>query len=359
MLGNSKNLGVIYAIVSAVLFGSSTPAAKYLLTQVNPWLLAGLLYLGSWLGLSIIVILERLFSKKPSQEAGLNRSDWKWLASATFLGGILAPVLLMVGLTKINASTTSLLLNLESVCAAVVAWLIFKEHTSRRLVLGMLCIAIGSFILGWVGQPKFDSIIGEFLIVAACLCWGFDNNLSQKISATNPRKIVLVKTGIAGFTNTLLALIFSAHLSLKIDILIISGIVGLVGYGMSLVCFMLALRHIGTARTSAYFSLAPFVGAGFSILFLGDPLSWQLIVATLLMGYGIYLHLTEYHEHEHLHEALIHEHKHIHDEHHQHAHKSGDPPGEPHSHLHEHAPLLHSHPHYPDLHHRHDHPKKT
>lgn len=355
MLNHSKNSGVFYALVAAILFGFSTPAAKYLLALVDPWLLAGLLYLGSGLGIFILILFERLFTKKPSREAGFKRSDWKWLASTTFLGGILAPVLLLIGLMKINASTASLLLNLESVFAALAAWIIFKEHTTRRLILGMICIAVGGFVLCWVGQLKIDNVLGASFVILACICWGFENNLSRNISAADPRHVILIKTGVAGSTNTILAFIFGANIPLQISTWILSGIVGFIGYGLSLICFMLALRLIGTGRTSAYFSLAPFVGAVLSVLFLGDPLSWQLIIAALFMGCGLYLHLTEQHEHEHLHDKLVHEHKHTHDEHHHHTHTAADPPDEPHSHLHEHAPLLHSHPHYPDIHHRHSH----
>lgn len=350
-----NHVGIFYAVTAALLFGASTPAAKFLLGEIKPWLLAGLLYLGAGLGIAVILIARSIFSKKSSKDSGFNTGDWKWLGGATCFGGIIGPVLFMTGLIKINGTTASLLLNLESIFTATVAWLIFKEHTSRSLVIGMVLIVLGGFVLTWTKQPNFNNIWGILLIVGACFSWALDNNFSQKISASDPLKIVAIKTMVAGLTNTLVSLMVGTILPASFSILVITGAIGFLGYGLSLIYFVLALRLVGTARTSAYFSLAPFIGVGFSLLFLGDPLSWQLIIASCLMGWGIWIHLTEKHVHEHQHEALKHSHVHTHEEHHQHEHKSRDPIGEPHCHLHEHEPLSHSHAHYPDIHHRHKH----
>lgn len=352
------NFGYGYAIISAILFGASTPAAKYLLNEISPWLLAGLLYLGSGLGLTVILIVRSFIVKRSSREADLSYRDYGWLAGATVVGGIIGPVLLMLGLIKTEASTASLLLNLESVLTALIAWIVFKEHTTKRLVFGMLLIVAGGLTLAWQGHVGLGSLIGILFISGACFAWAIDNNVTRKISASDPLKIVAIKSFIAGSTNVVLAVTFGATLSNKLEVLSASAVIGFVGYGLSLICFILGLRHIGTARTSAYFSLAPFVGAALSILFLGETLTAQLIVASILMGWGIWLHLTERHVHEHQHELLVHDHKHFHDEHHQHEHLLTDPVGEPHSHRHEHVPLLHSHPHYPDIHHRHGHRNK-
>jgi drug/metabolite transporter (DMT)-like permease len=349
-----KNQGYLYAILAALFFGASTPIAKILLGVLNPWLLAGLLYLGAGVGLGIVFIIQHGIKKTTLKEATLIASDWKWLASAILLGGILGPILLMVGLAKTQASTASLLLNLEAVFSVICARVIFKEHVGRRILFGMLCITLGTILLSSSIYLHFSDIIGPLFIMSACLAWAIDNNLTRKISAANPIQLAMIKTLVAGFTNTILAMSFGAML-FSFPMTLSACSVGFIGYGLSLVFYILGLRHLGTARTTAYFSLAPFVGAAIAIAFLRDPLTWQMIFASLLMGFGIWLHLTEEHEHEHVHGEFEHEHRHVHDEHHQHEHSSDDPLGEPHSHHHKHAYLRHTHPHYPDIHHRHEH----
>jgi drug/metabolite transporter (DMT)-like permease len=350
----SQNRGYLYASLAAILFGASTPASKLLLGKIDPWLLAGLLYLGSSIGLFVIFIIQITSKKITVKEAALRFSDWGWLGGAILLGGILGPVLLMVGLVKTSAASASLLLNLESVFTVVIAWLIFKEYIGRRIALGMLSILMGSFALSWKGTLDYKNLLGPLLITGACLCWAIDNNFTRKISAASPLQIAMIKSLIAGLTNTILAILWGALLPSYV-IITSAGIVGFLGYGLSLLCYILSLRYLGAARTGAYFSLAPFVGAALSIIFLGDPISFQLVLASLFMVTGIWLHLTEHHSHEHQHEELEHEHRHIHDEHHQHEHLPTDPKDEPHTHWHKHTPLRHSHPHYPDIHHRHDH----
>jgi drug/metabolite transporter (DMT)-like permease len=192
------------------------------------------------------------------------------------------------------------------------------------------------------------------LIAGACLCWGIDNNLTRKLSSSDPVQIAMLKGLVAGAVNLALALSQGAALPSGGTIAVV-GVVGFLGYGVSLALFVLGLRYLGTARTSAYFSLAPFVGAVLAVAMLGEPLSMHLLVAGGLMGFGLWLHLAERHEHEHVHEPMEHEHRHRHDEHHQHAHSASNPPGEPHTHWHRHVRLVHRHPHYPDLHHRHGH----
>jgi drug/metabolite transporter (DMT)-like permease len=354
MVMENRNLGYLYAILAAVLFGASTPAAKVLLVHVDPWLLAGLLYLGSAIGLLFIFIIQSLSKKTKILEASLGYNEWKWLGGATLLGGILGPILLMVGLSKTPASTTSLFLNFESVLTALIAWFVFKEHFDRKIALGMLSIVIGGFILSWKGTLSGHSYLGPSIIAGACLCWAMDNNLTRKISAANPLQIAMIKNLIAGVINTSLAMMFGAALPHSI-ILFSAGIVGFIGYGLSLVLFILSLRHIGTARTGAYFSLAPFVGAGLAIAFLNETTSIQFVSSSFFMGIGIWIHLTEHHSHEHAHEELEHDHRHVHDEHHQHEHLPTDPKSEPHAHMHKHTRIRHAHPHFPDIHHRHGH----
>ena len=349
-----KNYGYLFALMAAVLFGASTPAAKYLLTATNPWLLAGLLYFGSGIGLIIVSIARKFRNEISSQEAPLQKKDWPWLGGAILFGGILGPVFLMAGLSRTSAASASLFLNMEGVLTAALAWVFFKEHVDRRIALGMALILSGGIVLSWMGTPSVARLSGPLLITLACLSWAIDNNFTRKISASDPLQISTIKSLLAGSMNIGLSMLYGQHLP-QLEALFAIGLVGLLGYGMSLICFILALRNIGTARTGAYFSTAPFVGAALSLIFLGDSLSFQFIVAGLLMGVGVWLHLTEHHSHEHEHELLEHNHRHRHDEHHQHAHGPNDPPGEPHTHQHRHDRLKHTHAHYPDIHHRHAH----
>jgi drug/metabolite transporter (DMT)-like permease len=345
--------GAPMALASAALFGASTPLAKLLIGDgVDPWLLAGLLYLGSGLGLGL-VHLARGALRVPAPEASLQRGDLPWLGLVVLAGGVIGPLLLMLGLSRTPASTAALLLNLEGLATMAIAWLWFKENVDRRLLIGAMAILLGAVLLSWQGGPSGVGL-GALGISGACLAWGVDNNLTRKLSSADPVQIASIKGVVAGTVNLLLAVGHGAHFP-EIGAIAGAGVVGFFGYGVSLVLFVLALRHLGTARTGAYFSTAPFLGAALALILFGEPISLPLIGAAVLMAVGVYLHLSERHVHEHEHEALDHDHRHVHDEHHQHAHSPADPEGEPHAHLHHHAPMRHKHPHYPDLHHRHGH----
>jgi drug/metabolite transporter (DMT)-like permease len=344
-------IGIVLALLSAALFGASTPLAKIMLGGVDPWMMAGLLYLGAGIGLAA-VHLSRNALRLPAIEAPLRRLDVPWLAAVIVAGGILGPVFLMFGLARTDAAGASLLLNLEGLATMGIAWLVFRENVDRRLLLGAFAILAGAALLSWQGRALLNW--GSVLIVAACVSWGIDNNLTRKLSSSDPVQIAMIKGLAAGTVNLILALMQGAALP-GTGTLLASGVVGFFGYGVSLALFVLGLRHLGTARTGAYFSLAPFIGALLSLTLLDEPLTVRLISAGGLMAVGLWLHLTERHEHNHAHEALEHEHRHTHDEHHQHVHEPGDPLNEPHSHWHRHKPLMHRHPHYPDLHHRHGH----
>jgi drug/metabolite transporter (DMT)-like permease len=341
------------ALTSAALFGASTPLAKLLLGGgVDPWLLAGLLYLGSGVGLASARLGGRL-SGWTSAEAPLRRADVPWLVLVVLAGGVVGPLLLMLGLARTPASSAALLLNVEGLATMAIAWVVFRENVDRRLLVGAFAILAGAVLLSWQGGPAGVGP-GALAIVGACVAWGVDNNLTRKLSSADPVLIAAIKGLAAGTVNLALALSQGAHLPPGREIAA-AATVGFFGYGVSLVLFVLALRHLGTARTGAYFSTAPFIGAAISLALFHEPLTIQLGVAAALMGLGVYLHLSERHDHEHVHDALDHEHRHVHDEHHRHEHGPNDPPGEPHSHWHHHAPMRHKHPHYPDLHHRHGH----
>jgi drug/metabolite transporter (DMT)-like permease len=352
MARSSSMGGMVYAITAAVLFGASTPFAKMLVGRVEPVLLAGLLYLGSGCGLTAWRWVRSM--RRTGSEAPLRQTDLPWLAGAVLFGGIAAPVLLMTGLTATPASSASLLLNLEGVLTALLAWFVFKENFDGRIALGMAAICAGGVVLSWEGRPEIGLPWGPLAVAGACLAWAIDNNLTRKVSAGDPVQIAAIKGLIAGCVNLGIAALRGAELP-GIWTALACGFVGLIGYGVSLTLFVLALRALGTARTGAYFSVAPFVGAAISLLLLADRPTPGFFVAAALMGLGVWLHLTERHEHEHGHEEMYHDHRHVHDEHHQHEHGPDDAPGEPHSHPHRHTPVRHSHPHYPDIHHQHGH----
>lgn len=349
--------GVASALAAAALFGASTPFAKILVGRADPVLVAGLLYFGSGCGLALWRLGTRARSRA-SSEAPLRRRDIPWLAGAIASGGVVGPVLLTTGLTVTPASTASLLLNLEGVLTAFLAWFVFRENFDRRIALGMAVIAAGGVVLSWEGRPEEGVPWGAVAVAGACLAWAVDNNLTRKVSAGDPVQIAAIKGLVAGTVNLAIAFARGAEPPGVATILGCAA-VGLAGYGVSLKLFVTALRTLGTARTGAYFSTAPFVGAALSVAMLGDRPTAAFFVAAALMGVGVWLHLTERHDHEHDHQEMFHEHRHVHDEHHQHDHgrgdPPGDPPGEPHSHPHRHPRMRHAHPHYPDIHHRHEH----
>ena len=351
-----RSAGIAAALSAALLFGIGTPLAKLLLDRTDPWMLAALLYLGSGTGLA----LARLARRSPPVR--LAPGEWPWLAAAIFFGGVVGPVLLMAGLARLNASVASLLLNAESVLTALLAWFVFRENFDRRIALGMLAIVAGAVVLSWpsgnAGAAAATPLWPALAVVGACLAWAVDNNLTRKVSLADASFIAMVKGLAAGGTNLVLALAFGASLP---GLAAAAGgvLVGFASYGASLVLFVVALRHLGTARTGAYFSVAPFFGATIAVAALGEPLTAGLAVSGALMALGVWLHLTESHGHLHEHPEISHDHEHTHDDGHHdpgHAgHEGPVAPGTRHAHAHRHEPMAHVHEHFPDAHHRHEH----
>lgn len=346
-------IAVFAALGAAALFGASTPFAKQFVGELSAMLLAGLLYLGSGVGL----MSWRLMRDRGWRNAGLTRGEWPWLLAAIACGGVAGPTLLMLGLARMSAASASLLLNFEGVLTAVLAWVVFKENADRRVVLGMLLIVLGGLVLSWPATQVSagDGGLGAALIVGACLCWALDNNLTRQVANSDALFIAGLKGLSAAVVNIGLALVMGQSLP-PLHVASPVLLIGFLGYGVSLTLFVVALRDLGAARTGAYFGAAPFMGAAIAIGVFHEstsPLFWG---AGLLMAVGIWLHLTERHEHTHQHEALQHGHWHTHDAHHQHHHAEALDEQEPHDHAHTHVPLAHSHRHFPDSHHRHDHP---
>ena len=350
--GNPRHRGIAAALGAAALFGATTPFAKQLLRAIAPWTLAGALYLGAGAGLTLLRVLRDRGWRGPA----LARGDGRWLAAATVCGGMLAPVLLMVGLRRASAADASLLLNLEAVFTALLAWFAFREHAGPRVVLGMIAIVAGAAVLAWpqAGLGRGDA--GVLAIAGACACWAIDNNVTRKIATGDALFIAALKGWVAGLVNLALAAAFgAASPAPSVPAIGAALLLGFGGYGISLALYVVALRELGSGRTGAYFSTAPFIGAALAIGIGGAHPTPALAGAAALMGLGVWLHLSERHAHAHAHEALHHEHPHRHDEHHRHEHPDGWDGREPHVHPHRHEPLRHSHPHFPDSHHRHSH----
>ena len=344
--------GIVAALAAAVLFGLSTPLAKMLGAGTPPLLLAGLLYSGSGFGLAL-VLTARAATKTRINITWPRGMEVFWLLGAIVSGGAIAPYLLMFGLQSVDSASASLTLNLEGVFTALLAWFAFKENVDRRVAFGMACIVAGGAILSLSPQARSGNLVGPAAIAAACFAWALDNNLTRKVAIHDSMVIACAKGLFAGPVSVALALHAGASIPSP-ALLLKAALVGFVGYGLSLTLFVVALRNLGTARTGAYFSMAPFIGAALAVA-LGAPLTATLLTAGLFMGAGVWLHLTEHHEHLHRHEQMTHAHVHAHDAHHRHAHDPAWDGKEPHSHAHSHEPLSHAHPHYPDAHHRHEH----
>lgn len=345
-----RHLGVGSALLAALLFGASTPAVKTLTVGVGANAGASLLYLGSGVGLLLLLIFKKA---RGGVVTAIPAGARLRFAGAVVAGGIVAPTLLLLGLRQTAASTASLLLNLEGVLTAVIAWVAFKENVDRRVLFGMVAIVAGGVVLSVDvgGCLAFD--VGAVFVAGACLGWAIDNNLTQAASTADPMLVAGIKGFVAGTVNAVIAVVTAQSFpAVSTGAWMMAA--GFGGYGLSLTFFVLGLRHLGAARTGAYFGAAPFVGAALSIVVLDEPFVWRLLVAGGAMGLGLWLHLSERHDHEHTHDALEHEHEHEHDEHHEHAHDNGEV-AKRHTHRHRHTSLTHKHPHTPDLHHRHDH----
>jgi len=330
-----------------VSFGISAPLAKRLLDDVPAEMLAGLLYVGAFAALSIV-------RRRPTKEAKLRRADAPRMALMILAGGILAPVLLLVGLERVTGIAGSLLLNLEGPFTIVIGVAIFREHLPRAALVGALVIFSGAIVLGLGAGSSHADWLGILLIAAACAAWALDNNLTQALTLRDPRSIVWIKCGVAGTINVVLAFLLGERFP-ELPVLTGALALGALSYGLSVYFDALALRALGAAREAAIFAVAPFAGALLAPLVLPETLGLRDVAAGVLMGIGVVLLLRERHDHLHAHQPLDHDHVHVHDEHHRHAHPAGVDPGEPHSHEHHHDGLEHAHPHVSDVHHRHSH----
>jgi drug/metabolite transporter (DMT)-like permease len=339
--------GAARGLAAAALFGASTPVAKLLVPGTGPLLLAGLLYVGAGMGLLVAGGLRRTGTEAPIQ-----RVDLPVLALVVVAGGILGPVLLVLGLARLSGASAALLLNLEAPFTISLAVVMLGEHLARREALGAAVVIFGAGALTWAPGALEASPAGAACVALACAAWALDNNLSQRLSIRDPVAVARAKTLAAGAFNVALGLAVGERLPSPAHVAA-ALLTGALGYGLSIVLHLLAVRALGAARQAAYFATAPFIGAVVAVPLLHDRLPPSHVAAGALMALGIALIVGTRHAHAHLHEAEQHEHAHVHDEHHAHVH-DGEV-SEPHSHVHGHASLFHDHPHLPDAHHRHGH----
>jgi drug/metabolite transporter (DMT)-like permease len=342
-----------YIFVSAAFFGISPPLAKLLVKDIPPVALAGFLYFGAFIGLSLYSIIRSIVSTESIRSANLKKGDFSWLFGAILSGGIIAPICLMFGLNQISGFTTSLLLNLEGIFTAVIAVIFFKEKAGKRLWLALMCMTLAGVFLTWdSSQGKFN-FLGPLLVTLSMICWGIDNNLTRNISTRNPIQITCIKGFVSGLVSISLA--YTLGMAVKWDWSIIYALLlGSFSYGISLVFFIKALEGLGSFRAGMFFSLAPFIGAATSLILLQEWIGWVMFPAVLLTVAGFWLISTENHLHPHLHQETAHTHLHNHKDIH-HIHEHAELAHEPHHHEHKHLEENHVHPHWPDTHHRHEH----
>ena len=338
---------VLLALLSAALFGAATPLSKALLSSFGAFQLAGLLYLGAALGASTVA-----FKKGQTQPWRMGRANIVRLSGAVLIGGVMAPILLLLGLKVASAASVSLWLPLELVATAVLGRTLFGDHLGVFGWLGMFGVVAASVMLS-VGEGTAGVEAG-LLILAACVCWGFDNNFTALIDGITPAQSTFWKGMVAGIINLGLGMAVQDWTGTTAGVLGALG-VGALSYGASIILYITAAQNLGAARGQMFFASSPFFGVLLSALLLGESISVLQIAAMASLGVSLVLVLRDRHGHWHRHEALEHEHSHRHDDgHHDHAHVDDREAGR-HTHRHHHEPVVHTHPHWPDLHHRHRH----
>ncbi len=353
MFGKIRIPAVLLALLAALLFGVSAPLSKLLLNDIQPMPLASLLYFGCGAGVLLFKLGNLLLIRKEKTEAGITKKDVPWLAGIILAGGVAAPVILMYSLKATPAATASLLLNFEAASTALIAAVFFKEALGKRVWISIAMITAAAAVLTLNPSGEWGFSIGAVGIIGACSLWGIDNNLTRNISSKDPLITAMVKGFGAGTVSLILSFATNSAFPSLTPILL-ALLLGAFSYGISIVLFIIAMRHLGAARTSAFFGTAPFIGSFISIILFGEIPGLQFYISLPLMIAGAVLIAGEKHAHMHIHRLTEHDHKHRHDDlHHNHVHGDGFC-GE-HSHPHVHEPMEHEHAHMPDIHHRHTH----
>lgn len=351
---------VVYALMTAVLFGSGAPLAKTLLQSSSPLFLSAFLYFGSGIGLSLYLLAGTLLGNhRTEREASLTKNDFPWLLGIILFGGFLAPLTFMISLQYTYAATASLLLNFEAVATTVIASVLFYEEVGQRVWVALFLITTSCILLTLNPMAFFGFSLPALGILATCVFWSLDNNVARNISAKDPLIIVTIKGLCGGSLSLITALLFRETFP-ALQTLEASLMLGFISYGgLTSVLFLLALRGIGTARAASFLAISPLFGVPIALLLFSEQPGPIFFLAAPIMALGVWLLITEHHAHPHHHAAEVHEHRHRHDDlHHGHSHSQENPlllPSGEHSHLHEHDTIFHDHPHRPDTHHRHSH----
>ncbi len=344
-----KSLSIIIGLLAGILFGVATPFSKVLLSQLNSFQLAGLLYLGAAIAFLPFVIKNREIEFTALK---LNRKK-SYIWSVIFFGGVLGPLFLMIGLKTANAMSVSVWLNLELVATAVLGVLIFKDHLDRFALIGVIITLCAGIIVST--QESSSGVISGFFILLACISWGFDNHFTAIIDGVSPQTITFIKGVFGGLTNLMIGLLISNG-QIQLSYIPIALLIGVFSYGISILFYVTSAQNLGATRSQILFSTAPFWGIFAAYIFLGEPLSLIIIISFILLVAGIIFTNLSSHEHEHLHKRVVHIHLHSHDDgHHEHSQSKDKDTHIKHSHIHEHKENKHVHKHYSDLHHRHKH----
>lgn len=348
---NKTTAAVLLALLAAALYGISSPVSKLLLEKIPPTLMAALLYLGAGFGM-LIVNVSKVITRKERVEAKITKNELPYIIGMIVLD-IAAPVFLMFGLKMTTAENASLLNNFEIVATSLIALFIFKEAIGRRMWIAIFLITLSSMILSVRDLSSISFSYGSLFVIAACLCWGLENNCTRMLSLKDPMQIVVVKGFGSGIGSLLISLVIKEYATDAVYTLL-ALLLGFVAYGLSIFFYIKAQRELGAARTSAYYAAAPFIGVLISWAMFQENITWPFVIALFLMLIGSYFAISEEHMHLHIHNEITHEHKHNHEDgHHNHTHEP-NVIGE-HSHLHTHEVVEHAHVHTPDLHHRHSH----
>lgn len=345
----TKHLATIYAIGAAALYAINVPFSKMLLGYVEPTMMAAFLYLGAGVGLFIYDAVSKGMGKSITAEP-LTRKELPYTIAMVVLD-IIAPILLMLGIKSSNAASVSLINNFEIVATSIIALLIFKEVISKKLWIAIALVTAASIILSFEGTGAFEFNTGSLLVLGACLCWGFENNCTKMISNKSSAQIVVIKGTFSGLGSLIVALVIGESLP-AFPWVACALLLGFVSYGLSIHFYIMAQKDLGAAKTSAYYSIAPFLGVAFGMLILGERPGIQFYVALVVMIISTYFmikdtielqHTHEHshvHTHEHRHGDVVHVHEHVHT--HTHTHVHGE---DSENHEHRHKEMVHEHAH--------------
>ena len=289
---------ISFAILAAALYAISSPISKLLLEEIPPTLMASFLYLGAGLGMFIIDFIRHKKYKEKT-EARLTKQELPFTIGMVVLD-IAAPIFLMVGLTKTSAANASLLNNFEIVATSLIALLIFKEHISRRLWVAIFLITVSSIVLSVEDISSFSFSFGSILVLLACVCWGLENNCTRKLSVKDPLEIVVIKGFGSGIGSLLVGFILGEQTN-NITYVIVALILGFFAYGLSIFFYIYAQRYLGAAKTSAYYAIAPFIGAGLSLIIFREIPTTSFVIALIIMIIGMFFASTEEHDHSQAH----------------------------------------------------------